>query len=100
MDTVTYQTIDGDLSYFVVARIVLVDTDGREVHAFEAASRKVGPFQRGEFDGHGTGEVHHRTLGGAIGGGLSISVEAGLRGHVHDAATRGLQRGPPIHENQ
>lgn len=51
MDTVTYSTIEGDLSYFVKADIILVDPDGREVHRFEAGSRQVGPFQRGEFDG-------------------------------------------------
>lgn len=50
-DTVTYTTVEGDLTYFVKADIVLVDTEGREVHRFEAASRQSGPFKRGEFDG-------------------------------------------------
>ncbi len=50
-DTVTYATVEGELSYFVRADVILVDPDGREVHRFEAASRQRGPFQRGEFDG-------------------------------------------------
>ena len=51
MDTVTYTTIEGDLAYYLEADIVLVDPQGRELTRFEASSRQVGPFQRGEFDG-------------------------------------------------
>jgi len=51
VDTVTYATVKGDLSYHVGAEIILVDPDGREIHRFEAESRQRGPFQRGEFDG-------------------------------------------------
>ena len=51
MDTVTYNTIEGDLTYFVSADIVLVDPSGREVHRFDASSRRSGRFKRGEFDG-------------------------------------------------
>lgn len=51
MDTVTYQTVKGTLSYYVEADVVLVDRHGREVERFTASSDKSGPFQRGEFDG-------------------------------------------------
>jgi len=51
MDTVTYTTVAGDLSYYLEANIVLVDTDGREIERFTSSSRRNGPFQRGEFDG-------------------------------------------------
>jgi hypothetical protein len=51
MDTVTYYTEDGTLSYYVEANIVIVDVDGREVERFTASSDQSGPFQRGEFDG-------------------------------------------------
>ena len=51
MDTVTYTTHRGVLSYYVEAHIVLVDTGGREVNRFEASSRHSGPFWRGDFDG-------------------------------------------------
>jgi hypothetical protein len=51
MDTVTFMTVDGELAYSVVADILLVDTGGRELHRFQAASRRTGPFTRGEFDG-------------------------------------------------
>ena len=51
VDTVTYTTHRGVLSYYVEADIVLVDPNGREVNRFEASSRHSGPFQRGDFDG-------------------------------------------------
>jgi hypothetical protein len=51
MDTVTYTTVAGDVSYYLEANIVLVDTDGREIERFTSSSRRSGPFQRGEFDG-------------------------------------------------
>ena len=51
LDTVTFTTHRGVLSYYVEADIILVDTDGRELNRFEASSRHSGPFQRGEFDG-------------------------------------------------
>jgi hypothetical protein len=51
MDTVTFMTVDGELAYSVVADILLVDAGGRELHRFQAASRRTGPFTRGEFDG-------------------------------------------------
>ena len=51
MDTVTYRTLEGTLSYYLEANIVIVDADGREIERFEASSRKSGPFRRGEFDG-------------------------------------------------
>jgi len=51
MDTVTYTTLQGVLSYYLEADIILVDTSGREVNRFEASSRRSGPFRRGEFDG-------------------------------------------------
>jgi hypothetical protein len=51
MDTVTYTTLRGDLSYYLEAEVVLVDPDGREVERFTASSTQTGPFQRGEFDG-------------------------------------------------
>jgi tetratricopeptide (TPR) repeat protein len=51
MDTVTYTTVRGTLSYYLEANVVLVDADGREVERFTSSSRRSGPFQRGEFDG-------------------------------------------------
>jgi len=51
MDTVTYYTHRGTLSYYVEADVVLVDTRGREVYRFTASSTQSGPFERGEFDG-------------------------------------------------
>jgi tetratricopeptide (TPR) repeat protein len=51
MDTVTYTTRRGVLSYFVEAEIVLVDNSGREVSRFRADSRQRGRFERGEFNG-------------------------------------------------
>jgi hypothetical protein len=51
MDTVTYSTLQGTLSYYVEADIVIVDLSGREVERFTASSSQSGPFQRGEFDG-------------------------------------------------
>ena len=51
MDTVTYTTLEGTLSYYLEANVVIVDADGREIERFEASSRRSGPFRRGEFDG-------------------------------------------------
>jgi hypothetical protein len=51
MDTVTYTMLEGTLSYYLEADIVLVDATGREIERFEASSRRSGPFRRGEFDG-------------------------------------------------
>ena len=51
MDTVTYTPLEGTMSYFLEATIVLVDPSGREVERFTSSSRRSGPFQRGEFDG-------------------------------------------------
>jgi len=50
-DTVTYRTIQGQVSYYLEAQVVLVDSRGREVERFSASSRQSGPFTRGEFDG-------------------------------------------------
>lgn len=51
MDTVTYTTLSGTLTYYLEAEVVIVDTDGREIERFTASSSQEGPFQRGEFDG-------------------------------------------------
>jgi hypothetical protein len=51
MDTVTYTTLEGTLSYYLEASIVVVDARGREIERFEASSRKSGPFRRGEIEG-------------------------------------------------
>jgi hypothetical protein len=51
MDTVTYRTLEGTLSYYLEANVVVVDARGREIERFEASSRGSGPFRRGEFDG-------------------------------------------------
>jgi len=51
MDTVTYTTLRGTLSYYLEAEILVVDNRGREVERFTSSSSKTGPFQRGEFDG-------------------------------------------------
>jgi len=51
MDTVTYVTVQGDLSYYVEAMVTLVDTDGRELERFTSSTRQTVRFQRGEFDG-------------------------------------------------
>jgi hypothetical protein len=51
MDTVTYSTLEGTLSYSLEATTVLVDPSGREVERFTSSSRRSGPFRRGEFDG-------------------------------------------------
>ena len=51
MDTVSYETLRGTLSYYVEAEIILVDPSGREVNRFSASSTQAGPFERGEFDG-------------------------------------------------
>jgi len=51
MDTVTYSTVEGQISYDLHADIILVDVDGREIEHFTASSRQTGPFLRGEFDG-------------------------------------------------
>ena len=52
MDTVTYTTLAGTLTYHVQGDIIIVDTSGREVERFTASSSQSGPFQRGEFDGN------------------------------------------------
>jgi hypothetical protein len=51
MDTVSFSTVAGDLSYFLEATVTLVDPDGREVQRFASSTRQRGQFQRGEFDG-------------------------------------------------
>lgn len=51
VDTVTYATLEGDLTYVLDAEVTLVDPSGREVDRFTASSRQTGPFQRGEFEG-------------------------------------------------
>lgn len=51
MDTVSFTTLEGELSYYLEASVVLVDADGREVERFTSSSEGSGPFQRGEFDG-------------------------------------------------
>ena len=51
MDTVTYTTLEGELTYYVEADVIIVDTDGREIERFSASSSQSGPFLRGEFDG-------------------------------------------------
>ncbi|HUF76306.1 MAG TPA: hypothetical protein VMM35_08510 [Longimicrobiales bacterium] len=51
MDTVTFSTVAGDLSYYLEALVTIVDADGREIERFTSSTRQTGPFQRGEFDG-------------------------------------------------
>jgi hypothetical protein len=51
MDTVTFSTLRGELSYYLEANVTIVDGDGREVERFRSSTRQMGPFQRGEFDG-------------------------------------------------
>mgnify|MGYP001218937400 CR=1 FL=1 len=51
MDTLYYSTIEGTLSYYLEADIILVDPAGREVERFTASSDGSGPFRRGQFDG-------------------------------------------------
>ncbi len=51
MDTVTYTTHEGELSYYLEADVILVDPDGREIERFSASSSQRGPFLRGEFEG-------------------------------------------------
>ena len=51
MDTVTFSTLRGQLSYYLEANVTIVDGDGREVQRFTSSTRQSGPFQRGEFDG-------------------------------------------------
>ncbi len=51
IDTVTYSTHRGTMSYFVEAEVLLVDATGREVNRFTASTTQSGPFERGEFDG-------------------------------------------------
>jgi hypothetical protein len=51
MDTVTFSTVEGELSYYLEANVRIVDVDGRELERFVSSSRQTGPFQRGEFDG-------------------------------------------------
>jgi hypothetical protein len=50
-DTVQYTTVQGTMTYYVQAEILLVDPTGREVNRFTASSRQSGPFERGEFAG-------------------------------------------------
>ena len=51
MDTVSFTTLEGVLSYYLEANVVLVDAHGREVERFTSSARSSGPFQRGEFHG-------------------------------------------------
>jgi hypothetical protein len=51
MDTVSFATLEGELSYYLEASITIVDEDGRELERFTSSSSQTGPFQRGEFDG-------------------------------------------------
>ncbi len=51
MDTVSYTTREGTLSYYLEANVTLVDRSGREIERFTSSSRQTGPFQRGEFNG-------------------------------------------------
>jgi len=51
MDTVTFVTVEGEVSYFLEANVTIVDPDGREVERFTSSSRQSGRFMRGEFDG-------------------------------------------------
>ncbi|MDX1493634.1 MAG: hypothetical protein R3253_06230 [Longimicrobiales bacterium] len=51
VDTVTYATLEGTLTYYLEADVTLVDPSGREVNRFTASARQAGPFQRSEFDG-------------------------------------------------
>jgi len=50
-DTVTYETLEGELRYYLESEITLVDGRGREVERFTASAEATGPFLRGEFDG-------------------------------------------------
>lgn len=50
-DTVTYETLEGELRYYLESEITLVDGGGREVERFATSAEASGPFQRGEFDG-------------------------------------------------
>ena len=50
--TVEYFVISGDMSYHVVADVILVDRSGREVAGFTVESHQAGPFERGEYDGN------------------------------------------------
>lgn len=52
MDTVTYSTVRGDVSYYLEADVVIVDSEGREVERFASSTRQNGAFRRGEFDGN------------------------------------------------
>jgi len=54
-DTVTYATLEGDLSYYLEADVTLVDPGGREADRFTASADQSGPFQRSEFDGDPSG---------------------------------------------
>jgi hypothetical protein len=54
MDTVTFVTVEGDVSFFVEANVTLVDVDGREVERFTSSARQSGRFMRGEFPGDPT----------------------------------------------
>jgi hypothetical protein len=48
----TYDVVEGTLAYRLVADVVLVDHEGREVTRFRAEGRSSGPFRRGEFEGN------------------------------------------------
>lgn len=47
-----YDVVEGTLAYRLMADVVLVDHDGREVTRFRAEGRAGGPFRRGDFDGN------------------------------------------------
>lgn len=51
VDTVTYATLEGTLTYDLEADVTLVDPSGREAMRFTASARQSGPFQRADFDG-------------------------------------------------
>lgn len=48
----TYDVVEGTLVYRLMADVVLVDHEGREVTRFRAEGRSSGPFRRGEFEGN------------------------------------------------
>lgn len=103
MDTVTYSTVEGTLSYYVEANVVVVDVDGREVERFTASSSKAGPFHRGEFDGDPTRLPLNReekayfdpqthadevaTIEGALLEDLAVAIAAG----TYDTVLRGVR---------
>lgn len=48
----SYDVVEGTMVYRVMADVVLVDHEGREVTRFRAEGRSSGPFRRGEFEGN------------------------------------------------